>query len=138
MSEDPSPSLLYRVIPRSPQAHLFEVELAIPARDGPLTLVMPAWAPGSYLIRDFAKNIITLAAWDEAGRPLALDKTDLHTWTLSEGTGPCTLRYRVFAWELSVRTAHLDLTHGYFNGPALLISVLELADRPCRLELLPP
>ncbi|WP_246237581.1 M61 family metallopeptidase [Caldichromatium japonicum] len=135
----PDPDLIYRVIPCSPQAHLFEVELRIASRDGPLTLVMPAWAPGSYLIRDFAKNIIELAAWDGAGQPLALDKTDLHTWTLSGGTGPCTLRYRVFAWELSVRTAHLDLTHGYFNGPALLISVLELADRPCRIELvLPP
>ncbi len=137
MPEQGGVPLFYRVCPISPQAHLFEVELRIQVPShGPLTLVMPAWAPGSYLIRDFAKNIIDLRAWDQLGQPLALSKKDLHTWTLSGTTGPCTLCYRVFAWELSVRTAHLDLTHGYFNGPALLISVLELAEQPCQIELL--
>lgn len=130
---------LYRVRPVSPQAHLFEVEILIdPPSEGVLRLSMPAWIPGSYMIRDFARNIVAISALDEAGQPLALEKIDKQTWTLEGAVGPCRIRYRVFAWDLSVRAAHLDSTHAYFNGPALLLRVHGLDDRPCRLELLPP
>ncbi|BCU08141.1 M61 family metallopeptidase [Allochromatium tepidum] len=135
----PSSTLLYRVRPVSPQAHLFEVEILIdPSPHGVLTVSMPAWIPGSYMIRDFARNIVAISAFDERDRPVALAKTDKQTWHLTDIAGPCRIRYRVFAWDLSVRAAHLDATHAYFNGPALLLRVHGLDDRPCRLELLPP
>jgi predicted metalloprotease with PDZ domain len=134
-----SSTLLYRVRPVSPQAHLFEVEILIdPPPEGALEFSMPAWIPGSYMIRDFARNIVAISAFGERDQSLALDKTDKQTWHLAAVTGPCRIRYRVFAWDLSVRAAHLDSTHGYFNGPALLLRVHGRDDRPCRLELLPP
>jgi predicted metalloprotease with PDZ domain len=138
----PAPSRsapLYRVRPVSPQAHVFEVEILIdPPSAGPLRLSMPAWIPGSYMIRDFARNIVTMAAFDDRSQALTLEKIDKQTWSLAEVTGPCRIRYRVFAWELSVRAAHLDLTHAYFNGPALLLRVHGFDACPCRLELLAP
>ncbi|MGQ9660589.1 MAG: M61 family metallopeptidase [Thermochromatium sp.] len=131
-------ALLYRVCPISPQAHLFEVEIYIdPPCSGGLQLSMPAWTPGSYMIRDFARNIVTISACDDHNRPLILEKTGKQTWRLAV-TGSCRIRYQVFAWDLSVHAAHLDLTHAYFNGPALLLRVHGLDEGPCRLELQPP
>ncbi|MTW19768.1 M61 family metallopeptidase [Allochromatium palmeri] len=135
----PCSALIYRVRPVSPRAHLFEVELLIdPPPAGPLRLSMPAWIPGSYMIRDFARHIVAISAFDEREQPLALEKTDKQTWSLAAVARPCRIRYRVFAWDLSVRAAHLDLTHAYFNGPALLLRVQGFDACPCRLELLPP
>ncbi len=133
---------IYRIRPLSPEGHLFGVELAIerpPA--GVLRLDLTAWIPGSYLIRDFARNVVRIVASDRAGRALKLVKIDKQTWELDHqdaGGGPITLSYEVFAWDLSVRAAYLDCTHAYFNGPALLLRVQGLADQPVRIDLLPP
>ena len=134
--------LTYRVRPRSPEGHLFAVELIVERPPSePVTLQMPAWIPGSYMIRDFARNLVRIEASDGAGRPLKLAKLDKQTWELNlpgVGKGPIRIAYDVFAWELSVRAAYLDRTRAYFNGSSLLLRVRGLDDRPCRIELLPP
>jgi predicted metalloprotease with PDZ domain len=138
---DPAP-LSYRVTPLRPEAHLFAVELLIPEpAAASLTLALPAWIPGSYMIRDFARNIVSLAAEQAAAGPLSVTKLDKQTWRLdgidSDGA-VVTVRWEVYAWELTVRSAHLDRTHGYFNGTSLFLRVAGREDRPCRVELLPP
>jgi len=135
--------LTYRVTPVSPEAHLFEVELIVGSPPPhPLTLSLPAWIPGSYMIRDFARNLVRIAAADASGRPLALVKRDKQTWELAEppllATSSIHVRYQVFGWDLSVRAAHLDTTHAYFNGPSLLLRVQGRDDRPCAVDLVPP
>lgn len=135
--------LLYRVSPARPETHLFEVELVIQRTPpAPLVLSMPAWIPGSYMIRDFARNLVRIGATDASGRPRSLVKRDKQTWELPESPlgaeGPTRIRYQVFAWDLSVRAAHLDTTHAYFNGPSLFLRVHGYDDRPCALELAPP
>jgi predicted metalloprotease with PDZ domain len=104
---------------------------------GELILSMPAWIPGSYMIRDFARNLISIGATDSSG-PVPIDKLDKQTWRLACAGGPVTLSYQVYAWELSVRSAHLDRTHGYFNGPSLFLRVDGMDHVPCCLELVPP
>ena len=129
---------VYRVRPEKPEAHLFSVELEIPgAPAGELILSMPAWIPGSYMIRDFARNIVAIGAADKTG-PIPLEKLDKQTWRLVAAGTPITLSYQVYAWELTVRAAHLDRTHAYFNGPSLFLCVHGLDDVPCRVELAPP
>ncbi len=133
--------LIYRVVPLRPEAHCFEVTLEMPAPQSPVLEVwMPAWIPGSYMIRDFARNLLGIEA-EQAGRALAIEKLDKQTWQLSglvPGTELVRLRYEVYAWELSVRAAHLDQYHGYFNGPSLFLCVAGAEERPCVLEILPP
>ncbi|MBK1732922.1 M61 family metallopeptidase [Thiococcus pfennigii] len=130
--------LIYRVRPASPQAHLFAVELSIPNPSaGSLTLTLPAWIPGSYMIRDFARHVVRLAAEDASGT-LVPEKLDKQSWHLARVRGPVVVRYAVYAWELSVRAAHLDTTHGYFNGASLFLRVVGLDRVPCRVELSPP
>jgi predicted metalloprotease with PDZ domain len=134
--------LTYRVTSASPEAHLFEVELIIEAPSAPLILSLPAWIPGSYVIRDFARNLVRIAATDDSGRPLTLVKRDKQTWELAQSlprpAGAFRVCYQVFAWDLSVRAAHLDTTHAYFNGPSLFLRVHGRDDRPCVVRLEQP
>ena len=49
-----------------------------------------------------------------------------------------TLSYEIYAWDLSVRTAHLDQTHGFYNGTSLCLAAEGYESGPHRVELLPP
>jgi predicted metalloprotease with PDZ domain len=130
-----SAPIRYRVRPADPGAHCFEVAVTVtvPDPDGQ-RFALPAWIPGSYLIRDFARNVLEVEA--RAGEaPLAIEKIDKSTWRCPPCAGPIHLRYRVYAYELSVRGAYLDTTRAYFNGTSLLLAVVGQTDRPCALEL---
>jgi predicted metalloprotease with PDZ domain len=48
------------------------------------------------------------------------------------------VRYRVYAWDLSVRGAHLDATHGFFNGTSVFLRVLGQEELPCAVLLEAP
>ena len=140
MTEKPSRSpVRYRVRPESPESHRFTVELHLdaPAPEGRI-LALPAWIPGSDLIRDFARHILEITAQDAAGHPVALTKVDKDRWSLPAVDTPVTLRYSVHARDLSVRSAYLDRTHGFFNGTALLLRVEGCESEPHELELLAP
>jgi predicted metalloprotease with PDZ domain len=130
--------ITYRVTPTRPAAHLFAVTLEIPdPGTDAVTLSMPAWIPGSYMIRDFARNILSLEATGAEG-PVSIDKLDKQTWRVKSDGSPLCVRYEVYAWELTVRSAHLDRTHGYFNGPSVFLRVQGRDREPCRVELVPP
>lgn len=123
-----------------PLSHEYEVELRIPALpDHPaIELAFPAWAPGSYMIRDFVRHVYRLTITDTAGRPLPHVRLDKQRWTIEADGRAVTVRYRVFAFETTVRTSFLDDSHAYFNGTSLFFQVLGETTRPCRLEILPP
>lgn len=135
-----APRIRYRVTPHQPHAHLFEVICTVvdPDPAGEI-LRLPAWIPGSYLIRDFARHIVSLAATAD-GKLLAARKIDQHSWQLvpPRGTRRLEVRYEVYAWDLSVRGAHLDDSHGFFNGTSLFLRVDGKAHLPCELELVRP
>ena len=119
----------YTITPNDPAAHLFEVVLTVdrPAEDGQV-FSLPAWIPGSYMIREFARNIVRIRA-ESGGRKITLKKIDKHTWRAAPCDGPIALTYEVYAWDLSVRAAHLDQTHGFFNGTSVFLSVQGWEDR---------
>ncbi len=124
----------YQISPLSLNHHLFEVSLSFKATLGQnYTLSLPAWLPGSYMIRDFAKNIVEIHAVDNKNQPIALQKKDKQTWSITASTEQVTIRYHVFAFDLSVRTAYLDSQRGFFNGSSTFIQVLELSASPCEL-----
>ncbi len=128
----------YQIRPVSPQAHTFEICLSIPNPDpGGQILTLPAWIPGSYMIRDFARNIVTLQASCN-GVAVKAQKQDKQTWHCEPCTGDLVVTYRVYAWDLSVRGAHLDETHGYFNGTSVFLKVLGREEHACEVEILPP
>ena len=128
----------YQIFAANPAAHLFRITCHIEKPD-PLGQVvsLPAWIPGSYLVRDFAKNIVWLEASCH-GEPVGLEKLDKSSWRADPCDGPLVLEYEVYAWDLSVRTAHLDQTHGYFNGTSVFVRVHGQDDIPCTVDILPP
>jgi predicted metalloprotease with PDZ domain len=84
---------------------------------------MPVWTPGSYLVREYARQVQDFGATDGAGAPLAVERVDKCTWRIARpGDGVAVARYKVYAHDLTVRTNHLDASHGYFNGAALFVS----------------
>jgi len=128
----------YHITPYNPAAHLFKVKCFVdnPAIDGQ-EFSLPAWIPGSYLVRDFAKNIVWIKATSN-GEPVRFDKIDKSSWKAEACTGPLELEYEVYAWDLSVRSAHLDQNHGYFNGTSVFVRVHGKENLPCSVEICSP
>ncbi|WP_019937689.1 M61 family metallopeptidase [Bordetella sp. FB-8] len=131
-------AILYRLQPHDPAGHRYRVALTV-ARPDPQgqRLALPAWIPGSYLIRDFSRQIETLAA-RSAGRAVPVEKIDNHTWQAAPCDGPLQVEYTVYAWDLSVRGAHLDETHAFFNGTSVFLRVQGQEHEPCLLDLVAP
>ncbi|MFY0569313.1 M61 family metallopeptidase [Archangium lansingense] len=111
----------YRVSMLRPHSHLFEVEATFPAGPDVLDAMLPVWTPGSYLVREFARQVQDMSAMGPGGEPLAVQRVDKRTWRVQARGHTVTLRYRVYANELTVRTSHLDGSHGYFNGATLFL-----------------
>jgi predicted metalloprotease with PDZ domain len=130
----------YTIRPARPAAHLFEVTCTVPVPhpDGQ-RFSLPTWIPGSYMIREFARHIVRIEA-QAGGKAVALAKLDKHTWQAAKvGAGAAlTLTYEVYAWDLSVRAAHLDQTHGFFNGTSVFLAVEGQTEAPCLVDLQPP
>lgn len=120
-----SAAVRYRVSMSRPHSHLLEVEACFPpeaaTQEGRLEALLPVWTPGSYLVREYARHLQDVEAFAADGRPLQATRPDKRTVRVEGADGGVTLRYRVYANELSVRTNHLDGTHAYFNGAALFL-----------------
>ena len=114
----------YTIAPKDLAAHLFYVTVTVdePNEEGQI-FQLPAWIPGSYMVREFAKNIVQIVA-KHNGKKVPLNKLDKHTWQAPPVNGALTLEYEVYAWDLSVRTAHVDQSHGFFNGTSVFLSAL--------------
>jgi predicted metalloprotease with PDZ domain len=118
-----SASIHYRIEAADLHAHLFRVTLSI---DQPAVLQrvsLPVWIPGSYLVREFAKNLQRLAARQE-GHAVAMQQLDKCNWQIEcLPSSPLVLSYEVYAFDNSVRTAWLDTQRGFFNGTSLCLKV---------------
>jgi len=129
----------YSIVPKQPAAHLFEVTVTVADPDpAGQRFMLPVWIPGSYMVREFARNIVTLRAFNEAGRKVRIGKTDKHTWQAAPVNGALTLRYEVYAWDMSVRAAHLDDTTGFFNGTSVFLAVAGHEEAPCLVDIQKP
>ena len=128
----------YRVTLDALHAHCFGVTLTVPAPPAEQLLQLPVWIPGSYLVREFAKNLHGLEC-RQAGRALAVRQRDKASWLVACTPGqPLELRYQVYAFDSSVRTAWLDATRGFFNGTSLCLQVDGAQDQAHVLEIAPP
>ena len=116
-------SVHYSVSLEEAHAHLFNVTCQING-GGPKKIIisLPAWIPGSYLIRDFAKNIVRIKAYSKDVE-IKLKKIDKDSWSVENSGGPLTIYYQIYARDQSVRTAYLDQFRGFFNGTSLFLKI---------------
>tara|TARA_R110002153_G_scaffold6556_30_gene30204 strand:+ start:8907 stop:10745 length:1839 start_codon:yes stop_codon:yes gene_type:complete len=129
----------YNVNVSSIAGHTFDVSLRIesPDKNGQI-LTLPAWIPGSYMIRDFAKNIIKISAQDDKGQTVSLLKLDKQTWQAAIVSSALTIQYQIYAFDLSVRGAYINDEMAFFNGTNMFLAVAGQTDKPCGLTLQKP
>ncbi|MEZ2228674.1 MAG: M61 family metallopeptidase [Microcoleus sp.] len=141
LSKQPqAPTIEYSVAMPNPESHLFEVTLRVQGWSEPMMdLKMPVWTPGSYLVREYAKHLQDFSSTTEGDRSLSWRKQSKNHWQIeTNSVSDVTVNYRIFANELTVRTNHLDSTHGYFN-PAALCFLLPGFESNCyRIKIVPP
>lgn len=125
----------YQVDIADAHAHLFRVTLTIAQPAAEQHVSLPAWIPGSYLVREFVRHLSGLTA-QQGSREVALRQLDKATWLARcSGRGALTLSYLVYAFDHSVRTAFLDADRGFFNGTSLFLRVHGREGEPQRVEL---
>mgnify|MGYP001179574671 CR=1 FL=1 len=128
----------YRIDPGECRAHLYRVTLTVAAPAAQQELSLPVWIPGSYLVREFSKNLQSLRA-RQGGAEVPLAQLDKHRWVAQCRPGePLELSYAVAAYDNSVRTAWLDATRGFFNATSLCLRVHGQEDAPHGLEVVRP
>lgn len=129
-------TLRYQISMEDPGRHRFHVEITWSGpHPMPLHWALPVWTPGSYLVREFAKNVSQVRA-HHAGHPVRVDKVGKAEWSLVPDDGSAStwqLAYDVYAFELSVRSSYLDTTRGYFNGANVFL--YPQTDVPYMIEL---
>ena len=114
--------ITYTLTP-DPKAHQWHITLKFQnPSDSSAVLKLPNWVPGSYLIRDFSRHIITISAECD-GQPAALSQTAKNIWQTSPKSGHWVIRYIVYAFDLSVRGSFLDTNRGFFDGSCLFFSI---------------
>lgn len=133
-----STAVSYRIRPVAPEAHLFEVSVTVaqPVAGGQV-LRLPAWIPGSYMIREFARHIVAIRA-ESGSKAVALSKLDKHSWQAAPVKGALTVHYTVYAFDLSVRGAYLDGERGFYNGTSVFLQADGFENEPCEVDILPP
>src|SRR5437763_956402 len=103
-----APEIAYTISMRRPHTHMLEVEARLryaAAAPNSVSLVMPVWTPGSYLVREFERNVQDFHAADDSGRALPWVKLNKNTWRVEmNGARELRVSYNVYSNELSVRT----------------------------------
>jgi predicted metalloprotease with PDZ domain len=136
-------AIRYEVRVADVNAHLFEVALEVDAPDPKGQCVyLPAWIPGSYMVRDFARHVVAVSAVavDAQGveTPVAMVKQSKSSWACAPCSGVLRVTTTVYAYDLSVRGAWLDQTRGYFNGVCLFLALQGREHEPVALRLVRP
>jgi len=125
----------YRIEAADHHAHLYGVTLTITQPTANQRVSLPVWIAGSYMVREFAKQITGISA-RQGKRAVTVQQLDKATWAVDcEAGTPLTLHYQVHAHDDSVRTAWLTTQRGFFNGTSLCLQAEGLADVPHQLEL---
>jgi predicted metalloprotease with PDZ domain len=127
--------LRYQITPKDTNAHVFQVCLTLD-NPNPLGQVfsLPNWIPGSYLIRDFTKHIVSIHA-HSCDKPVAIKKLDKNHWIAYPCADSLTLEYEIYAFDLSVRCAYLTNQRAFFNGSSVFLQPVGFENNTCEVQI---
>ena len=127
--------MLHYILQPHPSSHQWQIELIFeqPA-DIPTKLSLANWVPGSYMIRDFARHIISIEA-ECNGQSEPLEQINKNTWYTAPKAGRWYIRYTVYAYDLSVRGSFLSSERAFFDGACLFLNVAGLSEQEHRISL---
>jgi len=138
MSQPANAPVVYHLRPIQAGAHLYEITCRIeqPLPEGQL-LSLPAWIPGSYMVRDYARHVVSFQA-ESAGELVHARKINKHTWRVAPVKGDLLVRITVYAADPSVRGAWLDDQLGLVNGVCVFLRVHGQEQAPSIVHIDPP
>ncbi|ADB38082.1 M61 family metallopeptidase [Spirosoma linguale] len=139
-----TPTVTYVLSMPEPQTHYFEVEMQLKnvaaatnaKKNGYVDIKMPVWTPGSYLIREYAKNVEAFTA-SAGGKTVPSEKIRKNAWRVQSTDDNLTIKYRVYANELTVRTSFVDADHGYVTPAGVFMYHDALKNIPLRVVVQP-
>jgi len=131
-------SITYHISFSEPQAHYIDVQMDVSAQSKDyIDLKMPVWAPGSYLVREFAKNVEAFSA-KTPNSILPFTKINKNTWRITKTRGAdVQVNYRIYAFELSVRTSFVDASHAFLSPSGIFMYVDGQIDNPATVKIEP-
>lgn len=132
----------YTVSMNFPETHYFNVEMIIPGTTSSrerLRVVMPVWTPGSYLVREFARNVLEFKAhYADTDSEIGSYKDSKNSWVVESSSGRSVrITYRVYAFEYTVDTSYLDNRHGIINGASVFMFAEGYENEPVLLTVIP-
>ena len=132
-----SSRILFHLSFPEPQTHYVEVDMYIQGFHGQgyLDVKMPVWAPGSYLVREYAKNIERIRVQNDEGTPIRFEKTNKNTWRVFTNVQNVHIRYSVYAFEKSVRTSFVDAQHAFLSPVGIFLYVDGHLDLPAQVTV---
>jgi len=137
--ENNEPMIKYHLKMPNPSTHYFHVEMEISnIVSDSILLKMPVWAPGSYLVREFSKNVIDFEA-KSGNQKLNDDKINKNTWEIkTKDLKNILITYKVYAYEQTVRTSFLNESRGYLNGSSIFMFLDGQKDQAGEIQIIPP
>jgi predicted metalloprotease with PDZ domain len=131
-------SIQYRVSTPEPHTHYAEVSMTVSNyKKDYIDFKLPTWAPGSYLIREFSRFVEDFKA-EYSRTDLKTEQISKNTWRVYTNNQPSvTVKYRVYAYELSVRTSFVDDSHAYLNGTSIFMYVDDLKQKDGKVQFVP-
>ncbi|HVO89797.1 MAG TPA: peptidase M61, partial [Casimicrobiaceae bacterium] len=128
----------YSIRAVDPRAHHFETRCTVSNPDpAGQRFRLPVWIPGSYLVREFARHFVDVRAQCN-GSDIGIVKQSKDSWLAAPCDGPVSVVAKIYAFDLSVRTAYLDTTRGYFNGASVFLCPVGREDAPCVVHIEAP
>ncbi len=131
----------YSVSFSKPHTHYCEVEISLNTADlDSVVFSMPVWTPGSYLIREFAKNVEEVYAESFTEKKIHVEKINKNTWKADTSKKKnIRFKYKVYCNELTVRTSEVNSEHAFLNNSGVFMFVRGYENRKCILKInLPP
>ncbi|MEM6733574.1 MAG: peptidase M61, partial [Myxococcota bacterium] len=125
-----------------PQAknHYVDIAATIPT-DGldEIELMMAAWTPGSYLLREYARHVENLTATTQEGAPLSIRKTTKNRWTVeTQGEANVLVTYQVYGREMTVRSNWIEADFAMLNGAPTFLTRADNHRRRHDVRVNPP
>jgi predicted metalloprotease with PDZ domain len=128
----------YEVTFPEAQAHYADIEMNITGlAQNSLDLKMPVWTPGSYLVREFAKNLESFGV-ESSGKTIPFIKTRKNIWHINTtGVSAVKVKYRMYSFEISVRTAFIDVTHAFLSTSGMFLYPDGMLMHPSTIHIVP-
>jgi predicted metalloprotease with PDZ domain len=129
----PSASVAYTIGLSSPEQHLVQVQIILPAGNSQRELQLPVWN-ALYQIRDFAQYVNWVRAKDRSGKSLAVREIDKSRWQIQGAEGGAIVEYQIYADSPGPFGAQLNSHHAFFNLAEILMYAVDARSSPLTLR----